>query len=189
MDQSKVLDYKKFKARVEACRACPLKHQRCYLATGPITATLMIVGQAPSPNRCTPIHFSGRSRIVFAKFLEALGVHYNDVWITNAVKCIGLYRQFGKPDRCQHFIRKEIQIVKPKEIFVFGTIANVAIFDSQIAYSSFKWPGDGIVYHILPHPMSVLYNPKAGKKTFELAVQKMLDYRKKHHLDSRGDSQ
>lgn len=164
------------------CKECKLNDKRCYLATGPITATVFIAGEAPSTHRKSPIHFSEKSKPTFDKFLEMIGVSYDEAWITNAVKCIEPDKRRGMSNSCKRYLKEEIKIVKPREVFMLGNIAMLAIFGKKLPYKSFKWHGDGIVYHALPHPMTAIYDQGTKRSLFFNAVKSAIDYREKHNL-------
>lgn len=185
MKRDKEWHYNRLKKRIEACTLCELKNKRCYTGTGPLSATIMIVGQAPSLHRHSDIHFSGYSRVVFAKLLDALNITYDSVWITNAVKCIEPLHKHGDPKHCRYWLKEEIDIVKPTEIVLLGKVACFALFKQYLPDGSFVWSGDGRVYHILQHPMNVVRGSTRERRRFELASKLLRDYRTNHQLDTQ----
>jgi len=175
--------YESLKLDIKKCNKCELQHRIFYLGTGPITATIMCIGQAPSIYRKTTEHFSQKSKVVFQKFLDAMNLNRDEVWITNVIKCVEPTKRTGFSIKCGSFIKREIKAVDPDEIFVFGKVATVAIFGKSMPYSSFK--NNEIVCHVLPHPMTAVYDEDSGREKYLKEIQRVEEYRKLHKVKSR----
>jgi len=183
MLKDKVEKYDALKLELQKCKKCDLRRQVCYYATGPITATVMVIGQAPSLYRKSEEHFSEMSRNIFNKFLDELHLTKEDIWITNAIKCVEPHKRTGVDLNCKSYLKREIKIVQPNEIFLMGCVATHAVFGSAKPYKSFK--EKGITYHVMPHPMVVLYDPEEGKKKFLDALKRVKEYRQTHRIKVR----
>lgn len=129
---------------------------------GPLNARLMIVGQAPGRNEDEQRRpFVGRSGQLLERILKKNKIKRKDVYICSVV-------QFFPPknrapskketDLCIGFLRKQIEIMKPKYIILLGNVAaNSLVGESNV----FKAHGkvvekDGIKYMVTFHPAAAL---------------------------------
>jgi len=179
MLREKVKQIEELQTQIKECKRCNLSNKREYFGTGPLTATIMVIGQAPSIYRRTNEHFSQKSKPYFAKFLEIMNLKKDQIWITNVAKCIEYGITAGDPSQCKQFLKKEIEIVNPSEIFIFGKVACTAILGS-----AFK-PGEIVrlnkrKYYLLLHPMTCIYDSHKGEERYINTINKIQQYRKKN---------
>ena len=143
----------KFKAlcrEARECTLCPnfrIEHGSSVLSSkcGPITASLMFVGEAPGRlgAHITRIPFHGdQTGDNFEKLLKSAGIAREDAFITNAVLCNP--KKSGnnaKPTRdeignCGQFLKRQIELVNPKVVATLGKVALKAL--ARIERHSFK---------------------------------------------------
>ncbi len=86
---------------------------------------LFIVCDPPDENgQGAPI--AGEPRELLIKMLSAIGLEYTDVYITTVTKCV----PGGKPAPCLPFLRRQIDIIKPKIICTMGQISSQTLLDT-----------------------------------------------------------
>ena len=120
---------------------------RCDLATtrrqvvfgeGSPTARLVIVGEGPSEADDASGHpFSGQSGRLLGRWLEALGLGREDVWLTNVVRCrpavLEGSRVRNRPPRapeiaaCRLWMETELALLRPAAILCVGATAGRTI--------------------------------------------------------------
>ena len=165
------------KKQAKECHLCQLSKNRekVVFGEGSLSAKVMIVGDAPSnSDDSTGKVFTGRSGDLLTKMLEnVLGLHRQEVYITNILKCRALDTQSPSPafvHTCHPYLLKQIELIKPKIIIAFGELSYQYLTgdDSEIA----KVRGsvhDKEGYKVIPtyHPNYLLRNPSAKKEVFE----------------------
>lgn len=154
-------------------------------------ANIMIVGENPGVNEDregTP--FIGKSGSVLDKYLKAAGINRKKVFITNAVKCVTPNRKGShKPtdeeiNNCRRWIVREIEIIKPKLIIVFGTTAMHSLLNIKSGITNKI--GTIELYNNIPvfitlHPASILHSP-GRKMQFIDSVKILYKYIKDHRI-------
>lgn len=105
---------------------------------------LMIVGEAPGVfEESSGFPFMGKSGVLLAKQLEAVGIDILDCFITNSVKCRP-YDESGAnrpptPEEiasCKPYLQKQIELCDPKVVLLVGASSYKSLFGN-------KWVGDG----------------------------------------------
>ena len=122
------------KIRNPSCTSCPLHKNAqhvCLMGSGPKKAKLMIVGEAPGAreddeNRA----FVGPAGQLLDELLEEVGLHREDVYITNAVKCRPPNNE--TPTRvhikaCSQYLVQELEEVEPEYVLALGNSALQAL--------------------------------------------------------------
>lgn len=152
-------------SEIKACTACTL-HETCknrVPGAGYINADIMFVGECPGENedeQGTP--FVGRSGDELDKMLAALGWDRESFYITNVIKCRPPENR--KPQRaevasCYRHLKNEIQMVKPKVVVCWGSLAaNTLIHpDFKLTNEMGHWfENGGIRYIAAYHPSYIL---------------------------------
>lgn len=120
--------------RNKNCTKCPL-HKTCNIvclpASGPHSAEIMLVGEAPGANEDEGGKpFIGASGRLLDRFLESAGFDRQDIYITNAVLCRPPNNK--KPtksqvNKCNEYLQARIAYVKPKIIVALGAVAMEAL--------------------------------------------------------------
>ena len=160
--------------QAKECHLCALSKSRnkVVFGEGPLSATLMLVGDSPSnSDDSSGKIFTGRAGDMLTKMLEnVLGVKRSDVYITNVLKCKALDRQSPSPayaHTCHPYLLKEIDLVKPKVIIAFGELAAAYLSGDDTPLSDIR----GSVYDkenykvlVTLHPSYLLRNPSSKKE-------------------------
>jgi DNA polymerase len=114
------------------CKTC----DKCSLGTtktntvfgvGNKSADLMFIGEAPGESEDkSGIPFVGRAGKLLDKYLEAVGIDREDVYIANILKCRPPNNRDPLPeeqDVCMDHLREQVRLVKPKMIVCLGRIS------------------------------------------------------------------
>lgn len=156
----------KIAEEVKACKLCPLHKSRknAVPGEGSIKAKLILIGEAPGveeDKKGRP--FVGRAGEILDDALRFANLKRKDLFITSVVKC-------RPPDNhtptleerkaCNHYLKRQIDIIKPKIICLLGNIA-LQTFFKKASIGKLRGKAiekDGHVYFCTYHPAAVLYN-------------------------------
>ncbi len=174
------------RARCEACRACPLAETRtnCVFGVGNENASLMFVGEAPGEQEDrTGIPFVGRAGQLLDRFLYAVDIPREEVYIANILKCRPPKNRDPKPeeeDRCMDFLREQTRLIRPKLIVCLGRIAAMRLIkpDYKITQEHGQWvERGGFLMTAVYHPAALLRDPRKNEEMLAdmQAIKKKLD--------------
>ncbi len=111
------------------CGKCPLGKTRTNLVfgVGNPNAKLMFVGEAPGEQEdLSGVPFVGAAGKLFDKYLSAVGIDREDVYIANILKCRPPKNRDPLPDEedaCIGYLREQVRAIKPKIIVCLGRIS------------------------------------------------------------------
>ncbi|MCR5456803.1 MAG: uracil-DNA glycosylase [Clostridiales bacterium] len=170
------------KSECSECMLCPLGQTRTNIVfgVGNPNAELMFVGEAPGESEdLTGIPFVGRAGKLFDKFLLAVGIDRNEVYIANILKCRPPQNRDPKPeeeDLCTRYLDEQIEAIKPKYIVCLGRIAAMRLIkeDFRIMSEHGVW-FEKEKYKICAvlHPSAILRDPRKN----ELMLKDMMNIR------------
>ena len=156
------------KKECDLCRRCPLCETRTNIVfgVGNPSSALMFVGEAPGEQEdLSGIPFVGAAGKLFDKYLTAVGIKREDVYIANILKCRPPKNRDPKPeeeDMCMDFLRGQVRAIKPKMIVCLGRISAMRLIkpDFKITAEHGVWFKKGnfdicAVYH----PSALLRDP------------------------------
>lgn len=174
--QSKAALLENEKNACEGCQGCPLGRTRTNLVfgTGNPDARLMFVGEAPGEREdATGIPFVGAAGQLFDRYLYAVGIPREDVYIANILKCRPPHNRDPLPeeeDVCIRHLRKQVKIIAPKLIVCLGRISAMRLIkpDFRITREHGVWFTRGAfelcaVYH----PSALLRDASRREDMFE----------------------
>ncbi len=172
----------KLEALYEQCRNCDRcalgkTKTNCVFGTGNPHAKLMFVGEAPGEQEdLSGTPFVGRAGQLFDKFLFAVGINRDDVYIANILKCRPPQNRDPLPeeeDACISYLREQVKIIRPRLIVCLGRVSAMRLIseDFRITRDHGKWYEKGnfsmcAVYH----PSYLLRSP--GKREEMMADMK-----------------
>ena len=127
--------------------------------------------------------FVGRAGKLFDKYLEAVGIPRDSVYIANMLKCRPPKNRDPLPeeqDLCIEYLKNQISLISPKLIVCLGRISAMRLIkpDFRITQEHGMWfPGDGYEISAVFHPSLLLRDPrkKEDMLTDMKAVRKKLD--------------
>lgn len=143
------------------CKKCELGNTRTNLVfgAGNKNAKLMFVGEAPGEQEdLSGIPFVGRAGKLFDKYLEAVGISRDEVYIANMLKCRPPKNRDPLPaeqDICIEYLREQVRIIKPKMIVCLGRISAMRLIspDYKITKEHGVWVKRG------QYDMTAVYHP------------------------------
>jgi len=158
----------KIKQQVTQCTKCELSKTRnnSVPGKGNYKADVIFVGEAPGKNedmKGEPFIGIAGKRLSMA--LESAGITRDQVYITNIVKCRPPKNRIPtttERDTCQNYLKKEIEIIKPKIICVLGNTAFNSLLDGKeiIKFRGKIVRKNNQLYFLTVHPAATIYNQK-----------------------------
>ncbi len=144
-----------------SCKKCELGNTRTNIVfgAGNKNAKLMFVGEAPGEQEdLSGIPFVGRAGKLFDKYLEAVGISRDEVYIANMLKCRPPKNRDPLPseqDVCIEYLREQVRIIKPKMIVCLGRISAMRLIspDYKITKEHGAWVKKG------QYDMTAVYHP------------------------------
>lgn len=142
------------------CTKCPLGLTKIntVFGAGNKNAVLMFVGEAPGETEDnTGIPFVGRAGKLFDKYLEAVDIPREDVYIANMLKCRPPKNrdpQDAEQDECIKYLREQVRLIRPRMIVCLGRISAARLIHEnyKITKEHGEWVNKGgfemtAVYH------------------------------------------
>ena len=151
------------------CHACALGDTRtnCVFGVGSPEADLMFVGEAPGEQEdLSGTPFVGRAGQLLDKFLYAVDIPREDVYIANILKCRPPKNRDPLPeeeDACIGFLREQVNIIRPKVIVCLGRISAMRLIkpDFKITREHGQWFQKGqFLMTAVYHPAALLRDPR-----------------------------
>ena len=164
------LDWPALREAVASCTACPLAQSRTQtvFGTGHPQAHWMIVGEAPGEAEdLSGEPFVGRSGQLLDNMLRAIGLGRDggdapdaatQVFIANTLKCRPPGNRNPQPEelaRCEGFLIRQIELVRPKIILAMGSFAVQSLLRSSAPIGQLR----GRVHSYQGVPLIVTYHP------------------------------
>ena len=158
-------------SRCKGCQSCPLGKTRISLVfgVGNREADLMFVGEAPGQAEDEQgIPFVGAAGKLLDRYLFAVGIPRESVYIANVLKCRPPQNRDPLPeeeDACIGYRREQVKLIRPKIIVCLGRISAIKLIkpDYRITreHGQFIRKG-GILMTAVYHPAALLRD--ASKK-------------------------
>lgn len=173
-------------AKCRECKKCSLCETRtnCVFGTGNRNADLMFVGEAPGEQEdLSGTPFVGRAGQLLDKFLYAVDIPREKVYIANILKCRPPKNRDPLPeeeDACIEYLREQVRIIKPKVIVCLGRISAMRLIkpDFKITKEHGQWFEKGqFVMTAVYHPAALLRDPRKKEDMLEdmKAIKAKLD--------------
>ena len=156
------LTHDELKSHALRCNKCDLCNHRTQVVynSGPNTSTLMIIGEAPGQQEDesgTP--FIGRSGKLLTQLLTSCGIHRDDIYITNSVKCRPPGNRTPKNNemtQCRDYLIRQIQQIKPRIIILLGAASIRTMLGPTERISNIRGQWQKIHVAFMPEPISVM---------------------------------
>jgi uracil-DNA glycosylase family 4 len=160
----------------KGCTRCRLHRGRTHVVfgVGNPEAELMFVGEAPGRDEDLQGEpFVGRAGQLLTRIIEAIGLRRQDVYIANVIKCRPPNNRNPQEDeiaRCEPYLRRQIELVRPRIIVALGTFAAQTLLKTAQPISQLR--GRFHTYHgvkLMPtfHPAFLLRNPERKRAVWE----------------------
>ncbi len=158
------------------CHACPLGDTRTnpVFGVGNPDADLMFVGEAPGEQEdLTGTPFVGRAGQLLDRYLEAVDICRDRVYIANILKCRPPKNRDPLPeeeDACIGYLREQVRLIRPKIIVCLGRIAAMRLIrpDYRITAEHGTWVEKGdFAMTAVYHPAALLRDPRKKEDMLE----------------------
>jgi DNA polymerase len=172
------------RAAIGDCRRCKLWPGRTHIVfgVGNPKAALMFVGEGPGRDEDIQGEpFVGRAGQLLTDIItKGMGLKREDVYIANVIKCRPPENRNPEPDEvdsCEPFLKKQIDLVRPRIIVALGKFAAQTLLRSKVPITRLR--GVWHNYHgikLMPtyHPAYLLRNPGDKKLVWE-DIKKVLN--------------
>lgn len=169
-----------------SCQRCALAESRtnCVFGVGNKNADVLFVGEAPGEQEdLSGTPFVGRAGQLLDKFLYAVDIDREDVYIANILKCRPPKNRDPKPeeeDACIGYLREQVKLIRPKIIVCLGRIAAMRLIDPnyKITKEHGTWVKKGnYLMTAVYHPALLLRDPRRKEEMLVdmKAIKEQLD--------------
>jgi len=166
----------------ERCTGCELYRTKTktVLGCGNRNARLMFVGEAPGEQEdAAGIPFVGRAGQLLDRYLTAVDIDRNEVYIANILKCRPPNNRDPLPeeeDCCMRWLREQVKLIRPRLIVCLGRIAAIRMIrpDFRITREHGIWveKGDFLITAVY-HPSALLRDEsKRGEMLADMKIIK-----------------
>ena len=161
---------------IKDCLECPLGKMRknIVLGMGNPNADIVFVGEAPGKEEdLQGLPFVGRSGKLLDKMLASIKLSRKDVYILNVLKCRPPENRDPSKEeigKCEPYLKKQLEIIKPKLIVALGRISAMTILRSKESLTNMRnkiFDYEGIDFLVTYHPAALLRNPNFKKYAWE----------------------
>lgn len=180
------MEWKELETLCENCTACALGKTKTNLVfgTGNRQAELMFVGEAPGEQEDkTGIPFVGAAGQLLDKYLAAVGIEREDVYIANILKCRPPYNRDPLPeegDACIGYLREQVKLIRPKMIVCLGRISAMRLIKPDYKITR----EHGQIVRRGNFAMTAVYHPSALLRDYSKREDMLRDMKKiKAYLD------
>ncbi|MCM8783409.1 MAG: uracil-DNA glycosylase [Candidatus Omnitrophica bacterium] len=174
---------KEIREEVLICQKCTLYKTRKNIVFGEGNpyAKIIFLGEAPGEEEDKEGKpFVGKAGKLLTQIIEAMGFRREEVYIANVLKCRPPYNRSPYPQEinaCFDYLKRQIEIIKPKVICALGRFANLALSKKDLSLTQVH--GQEYLYEgikVIPtfHPAYLLRNPsekKAAWQDFKKAIK------------------
>lgn len=155
--------------KVYNCRNCNLREgcTKPVFGRGNPYSDIMLIGEAPGAEEEKQNKpFVGRSGKLLDEMLDKTNIGKENAYITNVVKCRPPGNRTPTRDeknKCYHFIREQVKILKPIVVVCLGAFAAQAVIDPAIKITKARGQWfENETSKLMPtfHPAATLRDPR-----------------------------
>ena len=157
--------------RARACERCPelvATRTQVVFGAGNADADLMFIGEAPGRDEdVNGIPFVGRSGQLLTQLLEEVGLHRDDVFIANVLKCRPPDNRNPAPREianCREYLEEQLALIQPRVVCTLGNFSTKLIRDKPDGITRVRGNAEIVTIgersvRLLPllHPAAALY--------------------------------
>lgn len=164
---SKLSEYKATWVNCTRCELSDGGRSQVVFSDGPETAEIMIIGEGPGAKEDqSGIPFSGPAGQLMTKVLALAGIHRQDCYWTNSVRCWPQVQHKTRApnktelDTCKPLLLEEIRQIKPKVILLLGATAakSMLLHEGAVTPIIGRWTTiNGIPALTTWHPAAILH--------------------------------
>lgn len=182
----KNLTWEELEEKCRECHRCPLAETRTNVVfgDGSRNADLMFIGEAPGEKEdLSGIPFVGAAGKLLDKFLYAVDIDRDRVYIANMLKCRPPKNRDPKEEEqalCIEYLREQVRLIKPKMIVCLGRIAAKKIIREDFMISK----EHGVFFEKNGYTLCAVYHPAALLRDPRRKEDMLIDMQRiKQHLD------
>lgn len=175
--------------KCKECRGCELHTTKTntVFGTGNKSAALMFIGEAPGEKEdLTGIPFVGAAGMLFDKYLSAVGIKREEVYIANILKCRPPHNRDPQPheeDACMEHLREQIRLISPRIIVCLGRISAQRLIKADFRITK----EHGVFFKRGKFDIAAVYHPSALLRDFSKREDMLRDMMEiKRRLDLIG---
>jgi len=166
----------KLEELINGCQKCVLAKNRNKFVSGSgnPNADVMVIGEGPGAEEDKQgLPFVGRAGKLLTDILKAINFTRDEVFIANVVKCRppgNRTPQQQEMDTCIPYLKKQIDLIKPKLILCLGLTAAQGILKLNTNLSSMRgkfYDFENTKVLVTYHPAALLRNPNWKKPAWE----------------------
>ncbi len=153
--------WQELEAEVSHCHSCVLSQTRLHtvFGSGNRQADWVFIGEGPGQHEDEQgLPFVGPAGLLLTEMIRALGLNREHVYIANIIKCRPPKNRDPHVDEiaaCSHFLKRQIELVKPKIILAVGRIAAQTLLGTEQPLSKLR----GQIHRLNDVPLIVVYHP------------------------------
>jgi len=168
-------------ALINTCSKCSLAENRTnfVFGSGNPDADVMVIGEGPGAEEDKQgLPFVGRAGKLLTNILKAINFTRDEVYIANVVKCRPPGNRTplpGEMETCLPFLKKQIELIKPKLILCLGKTAAQGILKMNDSLGNMRgkfYDFENVKVMVTYHPAALLRNPQWKRPAWE-DVQKL----------------
>jgi DNA polymerase len=158
------------------CQKCSLgaTRNKFVFGTGNLNADAMCIGEGPGADEdAQGLPFVGRAGRLLTDILKAINFSREEVYIANVVKCRPPGNRTPLPvemDTCLPYLKKQIELIKPKVILCLGLTAAQAILKKKDSLTNMRgkiFDFENAKVMVTYHPAALLRNPNWKRSCWE----------------------
>ena len=148
-----------------ACRDCELAEYRTKVVPGEGAedADLLFIGEAPGwheDQQGRP--FVGPAGQFLEQLLASIGLHREEVYIANVIKCRPPQNRDPLPaeiQNCRKWLDRQIEIIQPQMVITLGRYSLARYFPNESIGKIHGKPrkSEGVIYYPMYHPAAALH--------------------------------
>lgn len=170
------------------CKECSLcENSKKITGIGSVSSKIFIITLPPSEEEeISARPMVGKTGEFFKKWIEAINLNVDELFITNIIKCPQKKRKLSKEmlESCRIYLDSQIELINPKIIISLGQLT--LSFLKKSYFDLIKYHGEIFYYNNFPvipifHPEKVQLEPELKKivwedlKKFKKIYESMLD--------------
>ncbi len=164
-----MITWEELEKSCKGCTKCELHRTRTNVVfgAGDRNAKIMFIGEAPGENEdLSGTPFVGRAGKLFDRYLDAVGIDRDSVYIANMLKCRPPKNRDPLPseqDMCIDYLREQVRLIHPKMIVCLGRISAMRLIkpDFKITKEHGVWfERNGYEICAVFHPSLLLRDPR-----------------------------
>lgn len=171
-----IKNWDELKSACMQCTKCQLNKTRTNVVfgDGSSNSEVLFIGEGPGKTEDeTGLPFVGRAGKLLDKFMEAVGISRQDVFIANIVKCRPPQNRDPLPNEqeaCIEWLRNQTALLQPKIIVCLGRISAMKLIKPDFKVTKehgMFFEKNGVLMMGTFHPSALLRNPNNRPAAFE----------------------